>query len=71
MGKFQSPGPPKRVTNAERRGREHLTPHEVDALMEAARGVGRHGHRDATLIMMAYRHGLRVSETGRSALRWV
>jgi hypothetical protein len=34
--------------------------------MEAARRVGRHGHRDATLI--AYRHGLRVSEV--VALRW-
>ena len=51
MGKFVSAGPPKRVTNAERRGREHLTPGEVDALMDAARRVGRHGLRDATLII--------------------
>jgi len=68
MGKFQPAGPPRRVTNAERRGREHLTPREVDALMEAARSIGRHGLRDATLILMAYRHALRVSEL--VALRW-
>ena len=36
--------------------------------MRAARSAGRHGHRDATLILMAYRHGLRVSEV--IALRW-
>jgi type 1 fimbriae regulatory protein FimB/type 1 fimbriae regulatory protein FimE len=36
--------------------------------MDAARGVGRHGHRDATLILLAYRHGLRVSEL--VSLRW-
>ena len=65
---FNLQAPPKRVSNAERRGREHLTPREVDALMEAARRIGRHGHRDATLIMMAYRHALRVSEL--VALRW-
>jgi type 1 fimbriae regulatory protein FimB/type 1 fimbriae regulatory protein FimE len=36
--------------------------------MDAARRIGRHGHRDATLILIAYRHGLRVSEL--VALRW-
>ncbi len=60
--------PPARVHNHQRRSREHLTATEVDALIEAAKGIGRHGHRDAVLILLAYRHGLRVSEL--VALRW-
>jgi len=60
--------PPKRIPNAELRTREYLTPDEVDALMAAAKGVGRHRHRDQTLILLAYRHGLRVSEL--ISLRW-
>jgi len=60
--------PPLRKTNKESRSREYLTPDEVDRLMVAAKSVGRHAHRDATLILMAYRHGLRVSEL--VALRW-
>lgn len=50
------------------REREYLTEEEVDRLMKAARSVGRHGFRDATLILLAYRHGLRVSEL--IALKW-
>jgi type 1 fimbriae regulatory protein FimE len=60
--------PPRRVANRERRAREHLTPQEVDKLIKAASRLGRYGHRDATLILTAYRHGLRVSEL--VALRW-
>jgi type 1 fimbriae regulatory protein FimE len=60
--------PPRRVPNAESRAREHLTPDEVERLIAAAGKVGRHGHRDATLILLAYRHGLRVGEL--VALRW-
>jgi len=48
--------------------RTYLTPAEVDQLMAAARARGRYGHRDATMILIAYRHGLRVSEL--VALRW-
>ena len=44
------------------RDRDHLTESEVEELMAAARRRGRHGHRDATMILVAYRHGLRVSE---------
>src|SRR5918999_5816823 len=51
--------PPRRIKNTERRPREYLLPQEVEALMEAARKSGRHGHRDATLMLLAYRHGLR------------
>jgi type 1 fimbriae regulatory protein FimB/type 1 fimbriae regulatory protein FimE len=40
----------------------------VDKLIAAAKSVGRHGHRDATLILIGYRHALRVSEL--VALRW-
>jgi type 1 fimbriae regulatory protein FimB/type 1 fimbriae regulatory protein FimE len=60
--------PPRKRPNAERRSREFLTPAEVGRLVEAAQGVGRHGHRDATMILIAYRHALRVSEL--TALRW-
>lgn len=54
--------------NADRRGREHLTPSEIDKLIAAAGKLGRNGHRDATMILVAYRHGLRVSEL--VSLRW-
>lgn len=60
--------PPRRVSNKERRSREYLTPAEIDQLTDAASRTGRHGHRDATLILIGYRHGLRVSEL--VALRW-
>ena len=60
--------PPTRVTNRKRRSREHLTPDEVDCLMTAAGKLGRHGERDKTLVLLAYRHALRVSEL--VALRW-
>src|SRR5581483_4434283 len=51
-----------RPTNAELRPREYLTPDEVEKLMAEARRGGRYSHRDATLILMAYRHGLRAVE---------
>jgi len=41
---------------------------EVARLAEAAQALGRHGHRDACMILLAFRHGLRVSEL--IALRW-
>ena len=61
-GKSLTMGPPLRQPNAERRSREHLTPAEIDRLIAAARQLGRHSHRDATMILLTYRHGLRVSE---------
>ena len=59
---------PRRRKNAEVRSREYLTEDEVEALRAAAGRAGRHGHRDATIILLAYRHGLRVSEL--VSLRW-
>jgi type 1 fimbriae regulatory protein FimB/type 1 fimbriae regulatory protein FimE len=44
-----------------------LTEREVERLMDAAR-ENRWGHRDATAILLAYRHGLRASEL--VGLRW-
>jgi type 1 fimbriae regulatory protein FimB/type 1 fimbriae regulatory protein FimE len=60
--------PPKRLPNRFVRSREYLTPAEVEKLIRAAARVGRHRHRDATLILVAYRHGLRVGEL--VSLRW-
>jgi integrase len=42
--------------------RRYLTEREVERLMDTARKVSRYGHRDATMILVAYRHGLRASE---------
>ena len=42
--------------------RRYLTQREVERLMDCARKHGRYGHRDATMILVAYRHGLRASE---------
>lgn len=66
-GKF-SRLPLRRRPNRELRSREHLLPAEVERLQDAAKRTGRHGLRDSTLIMLAYRHGLRVGEL--VSLRW-
>ena len=60
--------PPTRVQNAKLRPREYLTVKEVGLLMESARQRARYGHRDATMMLVAYRHGLRPAEL--CALRW-
>ncbi len=54
--------PPSKPRNIDQREREFLTPAEVKKLIEAARETGRHGERDALLILMSYRHALRVGE---------
>jgi integrase len=59
--------PPRRRKNAELRTREYLTETEIDRLLKAARG-NRYGLRDATMILMAFRHGLRAAEL--VDLRW-
>ena len=65
--KLKNP-PPKKLKNETYRTREFLTEQEINQLRTAARRHGRHGHRDDTLILMMFRHGLRVSEV--IALRW-
>src|SRR5262245_5466054 len=42
--------------------RRYLTEREIERLIDCARKHGRYGHRDATMILVAYRHGLRASE---------
>jgi len=58
---------PLRRPNSELRTREFMTPAEIDTLVEAAK-ASRWGHRDATMILICYRHGFRVSEL--IDLRW-
>lgn len=58
---------PKRPKNGELRSREYLTASEVESLIAAAR-KNRHGHRDGTMLLIAFRHGLRASEL--VGLRW-
>src|SRR5438093_618902 len=60
--------PPRLSAYSTRRPREYLTVKEVNLLMETARDRGRYGHRDATMILVAYRHGLRAGEL--CALKW-
>jgi len=48
---------PMRRPNAAYRSREYLLEKEVADLITAAARQGRHGSRDAALILIAYRHG--------------
>ena len=71
-GEKLSRRPPGRTTNAvSGREREYLTPGEVDRLVKTARGRGRYGQRDSLAILMAFRHGLRVSELVGSQVDFV
>jgi len=68
----KSDSPPQKTTRNTRtylevRDREYLFEEEVEAMIKAA-FKGRWGHRDSTLILMGYRHGLRISELVN--LRW-
>jgi integrase len=68
----KSDSPPQKTsrnsrTYVEVRDRPYLFEEEVEAMVKAA-FKGRWGHRDSTLILMGYRHGLRISELVN--LRW-
>lgn len=65
---FSGKWPPRKRKATDVRPREYLTEDEVGRLMKGARTTGRHAHRDATLILIIFRHGLRVSEV--IALQW-
>lgn len=58
---------PRRPKNAEVRTREHLTTDEVERLIVSAK-TNRYGHRDALMILLAFRHGFRAKEV--IDLRW-
>jgi integrase len=58
---------PKRRPNADLRTREYLTEAEVERLLAATKG-NRWALRDGTMILVAYRHGLRAAEL--TDLRW-
>jgi type 1 fimbriae regulatory protein FimB/type 1 fimbriae regulatory protein FimE len=58
---------PTRPPNADLRTREYLTEGEVERLLRATRN-NRWAQRDAAIILVAYRHGLRASEL--TDLRW-
>lgn len=60
--------PPQKPKNIDQRKREYLSDNEVEQLRKAANNQGRHSLRDDTLILLMFRHGLRVSEA--IALRW-
>jgi type 1 fimbriae regulatory protein FimE len=60
--------PPRLTPYSKRRQREYLTVKEIGLLTDTARKRGRYGHRDATIIFVAYRHGLRAGEL--CSLRW-
>ena len=61
----RSTPPPKQPSE---RDREYLRPDEVEAMIHAARKVGRHGVRDSAIILLMFRHGLRTAEL--VALKW-
>jgi integrase len=60
--KADSTTTPTIVNSSVGRTREYLTGAEVEGLMATARKSSRYGHRDATMILISYRHGLRASE---------
>jgi type 1 fimbriae regulatory protein FimB/type 1 fimbriae regulatory protein FimE len=73
MANVENPGrpmPPRKREYQEVKGRKppYLTAEEVERLRKAARRFGRYRHRDSTMLLIAFRHGLRVSEL--VALRW-
>jgi len=59
---------PRGKKKVRRRSRDYVLPKEMDRVLKAVINTGRHGHRNYTLILLCYRHGLRVGEVAE--LRW-
>jgi type 1 fimbriae regulatory protein FimE len=59
---------PQRKRSTSRRTRDYLRPNEVDRLMDVAQSKGRHAHRNYTMILLCFRHGLRLGEL--TELQW-
>ncbi len=58
--------PPVKVPS--KREREYLRPSEVAAMLSAAHSFGRHGVRDAAIILLMFRHGLRGSASNKRGI---
>ena len=59
---------PRSITRSARRKRDHILPEELDRLLEAAATTGSHGLRNRTMVLLAFRHGLKLGEL--TDLRW-
>ena len=54
-----APPPPRKQIHT---GRNWLTEQEVKSLITSAKGASRNGHRDSTMLLLAFRHGMRCIE---------
>jgi site-specific recombinase XerD len=53
---------PLLLSNQIREKGNYLRPSEIEVLIKAAKGLSKHGVRDAVIILLMFRHGLRTAE---------